>query len=88
MRLVILYRPNSEHRNLIEDFIRDYRNRNASSTIEIIDIDSREGIAMGTLYDVVSYPAILVTTNDGTVQKIWQGVELPLMDEVASYVNA
>jgi len=88
MRLLILYRPNSEHGRLIDEFVHEYRIRNQTDKIELVSIDSREGIATATLYDIVQYPAILVIKSDGYVQKIWQGTELPLMDEVASYVNA
>lgn len=86
MRLLILYRPNSEHGRITEDFIREYKNR-YNSGLDIEDVDSREGIATATLYDVVQYPAILVLSSDGSAQKVWQGTEFPLMDEVASYAT-
>lgn len=85
MKLLILYRPNSEHGRLIEEFIHEYQARHQSDRLEVMSIDTREGSATATLYDVVQYPAILVLQTDGYVQKIWQGDRLPLMDEVASY---
>jgi hypothetical protein len=88
MRLLILYRPNSEHGRIIEEFIHNYENRYHNSGLEVQDIDSREGIATATLYDVMDYPAILALQTDGAVQKVWQGSELPLLDEVASYASA
>jgi hypothetical protein len=88
MNLLILYRPNSEHGRLIEEFIHEFKSRHYTDRMEVVDIDTREGIATATLYDVVQYPAILVMQNDGSIQKMWQGPELPLMDEVASYTNA
>jgi hypothetical protein len=88
MKLLIIYRPNSEHGRLIEDFIRDYQSRHAGDRIEVLNIDTREGVAMATLYYVVQYPAILALRNDGYVQKVWQGSDLPLQDEIASYANA
>jgi len=87
MKVLILYRPNSEHERTIEEFIREYRRRH-SNHLEVLSIDTREGDATATLYDVVQYPAILVLQTDGYVQKIWQGESLPLMDEVAAYVRA
>jgi hypothetical protein len=56
--------------------------------LEVLNIDTREGSATATLYDIMQYPAILVLHTDGYVQKIWQGDSLPLMDEVAAYVTA
>lgn len=85
MKVLVLYRPQSEHSRLIEDFIREFQIRHSSHRLEILNVDSRDGIATATLYDIVQYPAILVLQNDGQVQKLWMGQQLPLMDEVASY---
>jgi hypothetical protein len=89
MRLLILYRPNSEHGRLIEEFVHEYRSRHAGAGhLEVLSIDTREGSATASLYDVMQYPAILVLQNDGYVQKLWQGEALPMMDEVAAYATA
>lgn len=87
MKVLILYRPNSEHGRLIEEFIREYQGRHQPGHLEIVNIDSRDGIATASLYDVMQYPAILVLQTDGYAQKVWQGDSLPLMDEVASYAR-
>lgn len=87
MKVLILYRPSSEHSRLTEEFIDEYRRRHADH-LEVVNIDSREGDATATLYDIVEYPAIIVMQGDGGVQKIWQGGQLPLMDEVAAYARA
>ncbi|HUY84924.1 MAG TPA: hypothetical protein VMU97_00200 [Candidatus Dormibacteraeota bacterium] len=88
MKVLILYRPNSEHGRLIEEFIHEYQSRHQSDHLEVLSIDTREGSATATLYDVMQYPAILVLQADGFVQKVWQGDSLPMMDEVASYARA
>ncbi len=85
MRLLVLYRPKSEHSRMTEDFIKNYQRVNPQDSLEIIDVDSREGIATLSLYDVTDYPAILVLSSDGSAQNIWQGIQLPLIDEVAGY---
>jgi hypothetical protein len=38
------------------------------------------------LYDIVTQPSILVTNDDGSYIKHWEGANLPLQDEVAGYV--
>jgi hypothetical protein len=88
MKVLILYRPNSEHARLIEEFIQNYQERHQPDHLEVLSLDTREGSATATLYDVMQYPAILVLHTDGYVQKIWQGDSLPLMDEVAAYARA
>ncbi len=86
MRVQILYRPNSEHDSLIKDFIRTYHSKE-SKDIELLDVDSPKGDEIAKLYDIVQYPAILVLRNDGQLQKMWQGSDLPLADEVISNAN-
>ena len=88
MKILILYRPESEHARRIEEFVHDFQRRHGAHHLEVLNIDSRDGIATATLYDIVDYPAILVLQNDGAVQKTWEGDQLPLMDEVASYASA
>jgi hypothetical protein len=88
MKIMVLYRPNSEHSRLIDEFIHDYQRNYRSPHLEVLSLDTREGSSTATLYDVVQYPAILVVEGDGGVQKIWQGDTLPLMDEVAAYATA
>lgn len=85
MKVVILYRTRSEQASAVESFIRDFRTSHQSGRLEILDVDSRDGMAMATLYDVMQYPAILALRNDGSVLKSWEGDALPLMDEVAYY---
>jgi hypothetical protein len=85
MKVLILYRPNSEHGRRIEEFIREYQSRHQPDRLEVLSLDTREGSATATLYDIMQYPAILVLQTDGNVQKVWEGDQLPLMDEVAAY---
>jgi 3-deoxy-D-manno-octulosonic acid (KDO) 8-phosphate synthase len=87
MKVLVLYRPNSEHGRLVEEFIHDFQTRHQDEHLEVLNIDTRDGSAMASLYDVVQYPAILVLQTDGYVQKIWEGEHLPLMDEVVSYAH-
>lgn len=88
MKILILYRPESEHGRQVEEFIHEFQRRHGQRHMEILNIDSRDGIATATLYDVMQYPAILVIQDDGIIQKVWEGNSLPLMDEVASYASA
>jgi hypothetical protein len=87
MKVLILYRPESEHSRTIEEFIHEYQYRGLDQRIEVLNVDTREGSATASLYDVVQYPAILVLQNDGYPQKVWQGTEMPLLSEVAAYAR-
>ena len=85
MRVVVLYRPTSKHGRSIEEFIRDFKRRHEGARLEVENIDSRDGSAMASLYDIMRYPAILALRNDGSVLQVWQGPDLPLMSDVAYY---
>ncbi len=87
MKVVVLYRPNSEHARLVEEFIRDMEHQYHVGTVETVNIDSRDGWATASLYDVVEYPSILALTNDGQMLKLWQGDQLPRLQEVAYYTH-
>lgn len=88
MKVLVLYRPNSEHGRVVDEFIRNFQSQHQNSRLEVLSVDSREGSATASLYDIMSYPAILVLQTDGMLQKSWEGDSLPLVDEVAGYVAA
>lgn len=83
----MLYRPDSESARSVEEYVREFQHRYQDQQLELMNIDSREGSDLARLYDIVQYPAILVLQTEGGVQNIWQGSDLPLMDEVAAYVR-
>lgn len=86
VKLVILYRPDSEHSRDVESFVRDFqRQYEVGKKIEVLSVNTRDGSATASLYDVMSYPAILALANDGSVLNMWQGLPMPLMNEVAGY---
>lgn len=86
MKVVILYRPKSEYATPVETFVHDYQVRHGSSHLDLVNVDKREGIALASLYDIMEFPAILAMATDGTLLHMWTGAQLPLMDEVASYM--
>jgi hypothetical protein len=88
MKVVILYRPNSDQARKVEEFVADYKRNHGTRGLEVLDVDSREGSAMASLYDIMSFPTILALADDGGVQNSWQGEMLPLMDELAYYTNS
>lgn len=87
MKLLILYRPNSEHASDVESFVRDFQMRHdIGNRLQLVSVNTREGAATANLYDIMAYPSILALADDGRIINVWQGEQLPLMDEVASYV--
>ena len=88
MKILVLYRPNSEQARPIEEFVRDLQGRGSRVAVQLMDVDSREGAEKAALYDILQFPAILVLRDDNTLQQLWLGDQLPLIDEVLGYATA
>ena len=87
MKVLVLYHPVSEHARSVLTFQRDFQAR-TSQEVELISLETVEGADKARVYDITQYPAVLVTTDDGQLQKLWQGDQLPLIDEVNGYIVA
>lgn len=86
MSVFVVYKSPSEHAGAVEDYMRDFKKR-TSQVLETIDPDSRRGADICRLYDVVEYPTIIATSDDGQLLYMWRGVPLPLIDEVSYYAK-
>jgi hypothetical protein len=86
MKLVVLYRMNSEQARPVFEFLEMLSRRYPGKNIEELNIDTRKGATEANLYGVMQYPAMLVVANDGRVMGMWEGLPLPLIDEVAGFL--
>jgi len=84
MKVVMLYRPNSATERLALDFVRDFTMQTGHE-LPMVDIDTPEGVDLTRLYDIVTYPAIIATADDGSLLQLWQGEPLPRISEVGYY---
>lgn len=86
MKVLILYRPESEHASHVESFVRDFQHQHdLGDRLEMVSVNTRDGSATASLYDIWAFPSIIVIADDGRPINTWQGEPLPLMSEVASY---
>ena len=86
MKVLILYRPNSEHSTTVESFVRDFQHQHdMADKIEMVSVNTRDGSATAALYDIWQFPTIVALADDGHMLNMWQGEPLPLMDEVVGY---
>ena len=89
MKVLVIYRPNSEQARSVEEFIREFERRHDQGyRLEVISIDSRDGSATASLYDILQHPAILVLADNGSVQQSWVGDSLPRIADVVAYARA
>jgi len=89
VKLLILYRPDSEHSSAVDAYVREFKRRyDLGDRVELVSLNTRDGAATASLYDIMSYPGLLALADNGSVLNIWQGEPLPLMDEVAGYIRS
>lgn len=87
MKVVILYKPDSEGSRMVEEFASEFSKRYVDKKLELVSVDTRDGSATATLYDVMKCPTVLALADDGQVLHEWQGESMPLMNEVSYYTS-
>lgn len=84
MRVVMIYRLESDHARGVKTFLGDFT-RQTGKSIEEMDPDSAEGQSFCRSYDIVEYPTLIAISMDGRVQNMWRGMTLPTISEVSYY---
>ncbi len=85
MRVVVVYKDNTEYARTIIDFLRDF-NHQTGHELEALDPDTSDGASFCRAYDIVEYPSIIALSDDGSMQQTWRGLPLPTISEVSYYV--
>lgn len=85
MRARIVYRENTDYARTVAEFLRDFE-RQTGKTVETVNPDTPDGAQFCRVYDIVEYPTIIATTDDGVLQNMWRGLPLPTINEVSAYV--
>lgn len=86
MKVVVVYRDNSEHARPVTEFLRDFQRRTGRE-LETLEPDSREGQSLCRTYDIVEYPSVLALDDRGMMQNLWRGLPLPTISEVSYYAH-
>lgn len=84
MSTMIFYRERSEYGREVAAYLDDFE-RQTSKSMEVIDPDSPRGADLCRIYDIVEFPTIITTTDDGQLRYMWRGLPLPLIDQVSYY---
>ena len=84
MKVHVIYRDDSDHARAVIDFMRDYQ-RQTGRELETIDPDSAQGAQFCRTYDIVEYPSVIATSDNGVLQNLWRGLPLPLINELSYY---
>jgi hypothetical protein len=86
MKAYVIYQYESDHARPVLDYMRDFEHKTGRK-LEVIDPETKEGDDFCRTYDIVEYPTIIATDNNGVMQQKWRGLPLPLMDEVSYYTQ-
>lgn len=85
MRLVIIYKIESDHARPVLDYLRDFK-RQTGRDLETLAPDNPDGYEFCRVYDIVEYPTMLAISDDGRLQNMWRGLPLPTISEASFYV--
>lgn len=86
MKAMLFYRSNSDHERAAQEYVRDFA-RHTGKDLPVIDVNSREGTYLAELYDVMKFPSIVATDDEGKMLQTWSEDMLPRFDEVSYYVE-
>lgn len=84
MRVVVVSKDRTDYARSVESFMTDYA-RQTGHELELLDPDTRAGDSFCRTYDIVEYPTIIALSDDGQVQNVWRGPEMPTISEVSYY---
>lgn len=85
MKAVILYRAKSEFASSVDEYVREF-GRETGKGIALVDQDSRQGIEIARLFDIMQFPAIVVFRDDGSFIQAWTEREKwPTISELSYY---
>jgi hypothetical protein len=86
MRVVVVYKNESDHARDVLDFLRDFE-RQTGHVLDTLEPDSIEGELFCRAYDIVEYPTVIALSDDSAMQNTWTGIPLPTISEVSYYVQ-
>jgi len=87
MKVLIFYRPAAEHYRLVDEFVHEFKRRYPDSELTLTDVDTPTGSQQAEIYDVVQYPTVIATSDDGASLQRWDSGQMPLLNEVSYYAN-
>lgn len=78
----MLVRQGTDEARPASEFAENIRRRHPDKHVTEVDLETREGAATASMYGIMQYPAVIVTAEDGRPIDMWQGMPMPLIDEV------
>lgn len=85
MRVVIIWRDNTDYARTVIDWLRDFEIRSGKQ-IESLSPDEPEGESLCRAYDIVEYPTMLAIDTNGSLLQMWRGTDMPRISDVSYYL--
>lgn len=85
MKVVVVYKDESDHARTVLDFLRDFE-RQTGHSLETLNPETADGAQFCRVYDIVEYPTVIALSDDSVMQNMWRGLPLPTISEVSYYV--
>ena len=87
MKVIILRKLNAETDTQLQGYLRDFEQRTGKQ-IELMDADSKEGVELAQVYDILQFPAILVPEDTGELVQAWSEIDKwPTISELGYYTQ-
>ena len=84
MKITLLWNEQTDYASEVREWLGDYEHDTGRvADIRQLDPETMEGSDYAGAYDILQYPAVVVTDDDGKVMKMWKGTPMPQIDEVA-----
>ena len=87
MKVVILYKPVSEFATSVEAYAHEFE-RETSHKLELLDIESKEGIALATVHDILRDPVVLAIRDQQSLIALWpERDSWPSVSELIAFIQ-
>jgi hypothetical protein len=86
VKVVVVFKDNTDYARTVTDYLRDFKIQTGHD-LSTLDPETPEGSEFCRVYDVVEYPTIVATSDEGVIQNSWRGLPLPTISEVSYYVQ-
>ena len=85
MRVVVVWRDYTEYAREVTSWMEDFK-KFTGKEVESLDPDSIEGEIFVKARDIVQYPTVVVTKDDGVVVREFKGTPLPQFEDVSYFL--
>ncbi len=86
MRVVIIWREDTDYARTVIDWLHDFE-RFSGKQIESLSPDEPEGESLCRVYDIVEYPTMIAIDANGSLLQMWRGTDMPRIGDVSYYLS-